>query len=111
AVKGTRGAPQGGVDCWARDFIFAPGDGRHGRPRRSSHIQTTAPGGSGRRPCPGGGLFSLEATSFTICAPMFLELVGEIDLLCDRHAVLGDGGGTPGLLEHHVAAAGDRASP
>src|SRR5438094_2304814 len=47
----------------------------------------------------------LEATSFTICAPMFSNL-SELDLLRDRHTVLGDGGGAPRLLEHHVAAAG-----
>src|SRR5438876_2990752 len=34
-----------------------------------------------------------------------LELVGELDLLRDRHAVLGDGGGAPRLLEHHVSPA------
>src|SRR5699024_1426817 len=30
----------------------------------------------------------------------------EFDLLGDRHAVVGDGGGAPGLLEHDVAALG-----
>src|SRR5688572_22172008 len=33
-----------------------------------------------------------------------LELVLELDLLCDRHAVLGDGGGAERALEDHVAA-------
>ena len=35
-------------------------------------------------------------------------LVGvlEVDLLGDGHAVIGDGGGAPLLLEHHVAALG-----
>ena len=35
-----------------------------------------------------------------------LELVGELDLLGDRHAVLGDDGGAKALVEHHVAALG-----
>src|SRR4029453_12943373 len=30
----------------------------------------------------------------------------ELDLLGDRHAIVGDGGGSPLLLEHHVAALG-----
>ena len=35
-----------------------------------------------------------------------LELVLELDLLGDGHAVLGDRGGAPGLLDDDVAAAG-----
>src|SRR6516164_3423855 len=38
-----------------------------------------------------------------LCAHV-LELVLELDLLRDRHAVLGDGGGAEALLEHRVAA-------
>src|SRR5205085_4325451 len=33
-----------------------------------------------------------------------LELVLELDLLCDRNAILGDGRRSPRALEHHVAA-------
>ncbi len=33
-----------------------------------------------------------------------LELVLKLDLLGDRHAVLGDAGRAEGLVEHHVAA-------
>jgi hypothetical protein len=33
------------------------------------------------------------------------ELVGELDFFGDRHAVLGDGGPAPGLVEHGIAAA------
>ena len=35
-----------------------------------------------------------------------LELVGELDVLGDGHAVLGDARGAEGLLEHDVAALG-----
>jgi hypothetical protein len=35
-----------------------------------------------------------------------LQLVLELDLLGDRHTVLGDGGGAERALEHHVAALG-----
>ena len=35
-----------------------------------------------------------------------LELVLQLDFLGDRHAVLGDGRGAEGALEHHVAALG-----
>ena len=35
-----------------------------------------------------------------------LELVLELDLLCDRHAVLGDAGRAEALVEHDVAALG-----
>ena len=35
-----------------------------------------------------------------------LELVLQFDFLGDGHAVLGDGGGAEGALEHHVAALG-----
>ena len=35
-----------------------------------------------------------------------LELVLELDLLGDGHAVLGDGRGAEALVEHHVAALG-----
>ena len=35
-----------------------------------------------------------------------LHLVAELDLLGDGHAVLGDGGAAPALVEHGVAAAG-----
>src|SRR6266496_3947260 len=40
-------------------------------------------------------------------------LVGvlELDLLRDRDAVVGDGGGAPLLLEHHVAALGAQRDP
>jgi hypothetical protein len=35
-----------------------------------------------------------------------LELVGELDLLGDRHTVLGDAGRAEALVEHDVAALG-----
>src|SRR6185436_19036269 len=35
-----------------------------------------------------------------------LELVLQLDLFCDRHTVLGDGGGAERALEHDVAALG-----
>jgi hypothetical protein len=40
----------------------------------------------------------LEATSRSICAPMFSNLSVEFDLLGDGDAVLGDGRGAPKLL-------------
>ena len=40
-----------------------------------------------------------------------LELIFELDLLGDRHAVLGDAGRAERLIEHDVAALGARASP
>ena len=46
----------------------------------------------------------LDATSRTICAPMFSNLSAELDLLGDRHAVLGDARRAEALVEHHVAA-------
>ncbi len=53
----------------------------------------------------------LDATSFTICAPMFSNLSFELDFLRDRHAVLGDGGSAEALLEHDVAALGAERRP
>ena len=50
-----------------------------------------------------------DATSLTICAPMFSNWSFELDLLGDRHAVLGDGRGTELLVEDHVAALRARA--
>jgi hypothetical protein len=35
-----------------------------------------------------------------------LELVGKLDLLCDRHAVLGDARRSVGFVKDHVAALG-----
>ena len=48
----------------------------------------------------------LDATSFTICAPMFSNLSSSSISFGDRHAVLGDGGGTEGFVQQHVAALG-----
>ena len=45
-----------------------------------------------------------EATSRTICAPMFSNLSRELDLLGDGHTVLGDPRRAEALLEHDVAA-------
>ena len=46
----------------------------------------------------------LDATSRTICAPMFSNLSDELDLLGDGDAVLGDARRAEGLVEHDVAA-------
>ena len=48
----------------------------------------------------------LEATSRTICAPMFSSGVLQLDFLRHRYAVLGDRRGTEFLVQNHVAALG-----
>src|ERR1700737_4487949 len=48
----------------------------------------------------------LEATSFTICAPMFSNLSSSSNLLGDGHTVLGYCGGAEALLKHYVTSLG-----
>src|SRR6187200_925138 len=46
----------------------------------------------------------LEATSRTICAPMFSNFVFKLDFLGHGDAILGDAGSAERLVEHDVAA-------
>ncbi len=46
----------------------------------------------------------LDATSFTICAPMFSNLSFSSIFLGHGHAVLGHRGRAEGTLQHHIAA-------
>jgi len=48
----------------------------------------------------------LEATSRTICAPMFSKGSREFDFFCHRHAVLGDDRRAELLFDHRVATLG-----
>ncbi len=67
--------------------------------------------GRGRGAVPGEVIGLMKPTSRSICAPMFLELVGELDLLGDGDAVLGDAGRAERLVDDDVAALRTRASP
>ena len=59
--------------------------------------------GGGAVACLIGGLTGHLAHHF---GAHVLEFIGELDLLGDRHSILGDGGGAEGLLDDDVAPLG-----
>ena len=96
----------GDVDAAPRSIGFMPAATAFTPSRTMAWASTVARGGA-----VAGEIVGLGGDLAHHLGAHVLELVGELDLLGDGHAVLGDAGRAERLVEHDAAALRARASP